>query len=264
MTANPSGTAHRVARHPAIAKLAKIGFASRGVIYVLMGVFALGIAFQSSSKKADKSGAIHTVAETPFGSVLLWVMAIGLTALVIWQVADAIVGTDTKDRVEAVARSVVYTLLVISILGLLLAGKDAASTDSQSKDVTAKLLELPAGQILVFAVALILAVVGVVWIVEGWTEKFMKDMHVTSPRAVRPVTNLGKAGYIARGVIAIVAGVFIGKAAIDYDPKEAVGIDGALRALTEAPAGRWLLAVVALGLILFAGYCVAEARWHRT
>lgn len=265
MTAGTSDAARKVARHPALARLAKIGFASRGVLYLLMGVLALGIAFGSTSEKADKSGALHIVSATPFGAVLLWVMALGLTALAVWQIADAIVGGHpAKDRVESVARAVVYAMIVVSILGLVLAGQDAKSTDSQTKDATAALLDLPAGQILVILVAIGLVVLGVVWIVEGRREKFMEDMRVTSPRMERPVRTLGKAGYIARGVIAIIAAVFVGKAAIDYDPDEAVGIDGALRALAEAPAGRWLLAAVALGLILFAGYCVAEARWHRT
>ncbi|GIG68490.1 DUF1206 domain-containing protein [Phytomonospora endophytica] len=265
MTAGTSDAASKVARHPALTRLAKVGFASRGVLYLLMGVLALGIAFGSTSQKADKSGALHVVAATPFGAVLLWVMAIGLTALTIWQLADAIAGgRGVKDRVESVVRAVVYALIVVSILGLLLAGKDAASTDAQSEDATAAILDLPAGQLLVLLAAAGLAVLGVVWLVDGWREKFMEDMYVSSPRMRRPVTVLGKGGYIARGIIAIIAAVFVGKAALDYDPDEAVGIDGALRALTDAPAGRWLLAAVALGLILFAGYCAAEARWHRT
>ncbi|HEY1177308.1 MAG TPA: DUF1206 domain-containing protein [Phytomonospora sp.] len=265
MTTGTSDAAGKVARHPALTRLAKVGFASRGVLYLLMGVLALGIAFGSTSQKADKSGALHVVAATPFGAVLLWVMAIGLTALTIWQVADAIAGDhEIKDRVESIFRAVVYVLIVVSILGLLLAGKDAQSTDSQSQDATATVLDLPFGQVLVLLGAAGLAVLGVVWLVEGWREKFMEEMRVTSPRMRRPVTLLGKGGYIARGVIALIAAVFVGKSAIDYNPDEAVGIDGALRVLSEAPAGRWLLAAVALGLILFAGYCVAEARWHRT
>jgi hypothetical protein len=64
-------------------------------------------------------------------------------------------------------------------------------------------------------------------------------------------------------VIALAAGALIGKAALTYDPDKAAGIDGALKALADTPAGPWLLVVVAIGLVLFAVYCFAEARWHR-
>ncbi|GAB3897350.1 hypothetical protein GCM10027612_53420 [Microbispora bryophytorum subsp. camponoti] len=164
---------------------------------------------------------------------------------------------------EAVAKAVVYAALVFSMVALLTRDKAASSSDSQSQDATKTLFELPGGQFLVGLMALGVIALGVFWIYEGWTEKFMKDMYVTGPRARGLVVKLGKAGYIARGVIALAAGALIGQAAITYDPDKAAGIDGALKALADTPAGPWLLVVVAVGLVLFAVYCFAEARWHR-
>ncbi|WP_061298896.1 DUF1206 domain-containing protein [Herbidospora cretacea] len=260
------GAARRAVQHPMLDRLAKVGFAARGVLYALIGVIALQIAFGGSGgEEADKSGAIHMVAAQPFGSVLLWIMAIGLTGLVVWQIGEAIWGRPKmRDRVESIARAVVYTALVISIVGLLVKGKEAASTDSQSQDATRALLEMPGGQFLVGLLALGVMALGVYWIHEGWTEKFMKDMHVTDPKARTTVVRLGKAGYISRGVVAIAAGVLVGQAALTFDPDKAAGIDDALKSLSETPMGPWLLAAVAIGLILFAIYCFAESRWHRT
>ncbi|WP_066363231.1 DUF1206 domain-containing protein [Herbidospora mongoliensis] len=260
------GAARRAVQHPLLDKLAKVGFAARGVLYALIGLVALQIAFNgSSSEEADKSSAIHMVAEQPFGSVLLWIMAIGLAGLVVWQIGEAIWGPPKlRERAESVARAVVYVALVVSIVSLLVKGKEAASTDSQSQDVTRALFELPGGQFLVGLFALGLMALGVYWIHEGWTEKFMKDMHVTEPKARTTVVRLGKAGYIARGVVAIAAGVLVGQAALTYDPDKAAGIDNALKSLSETPMGPWLLGLVAIGLILFAVYCFAESRWHRT
>lgn len=260
-TANQvTGAARRAADHPALNKLARVGFAARGVLYALIGLVALQIAFGDSGE-ADKSGAIHLVAAQPFGNALLWVMAVGLAGLAVWQTGEAIFGRpQVKDRVESAARAVVYVLLVVSMLGLLLQGKKATSTDSQSRDATKAIFELPAGQFLVGLLALGVIALGVYWIHEGWTAKFMKDMRGGGP-AVR---RIGQAGYVARGVVAIAAGVLIGKAAITYDSDKAVGIDGALKSLADTPAGPLLLAVVALGVMMFAVYCFAEARWHRT
>ncbi|MEW9529751.1 DUF1206 domain-containing protein [Microbispora sp. NPDC049125] len=257
------GAARQAANHPVLEKLAKVGFAARGVLYAIIGLVALQIALGSGGE-ADKSSAIHIVRDSPFGDALLWVMAVGLAALTIWQVSEAVWGRpEVRSRVESVSRAVVYAGLVFSMVALLTQNKAATSTDSQSQDATKALFELPGGQFLVGLLALGVMALGVYWIYEGWTEKFMKDMRVTEPRARGVVVKLGKAGYIARGVIAIAAGALIGQAALTYDPDKAAGIDGALKSLADTPAGPWLLVVVAIGLVLFAAYCFAEARWHR-
>lgn len=264
MGSDVSSTARKAAKHPAIGKLAKPGFAARGVLYALLGLLALQVAFGGGGS-ADKNGAIHMVAAQPLGEVLLWVMAVGLAALTLWQLGEAVFGRpDVKDRVESACRAVVYGLMVFSIVGLLVQGKQAASTDAQSKDATSVVFELPGGPAIVGLAGLGLIALGGYWIYEGWTGRFMKDMRVTGVKALKVVPKLGAAGYVARGIIAVAAGVLIGRAAITYDPDKAVGIDGALKALTELPVGPVVLAVVAIGLILFAVYCFAEARWHRT
>ncbi|WP_405085373.1 DUF1206 domain-containing protein [Microbispora sp. NBC_01389] len=257
------GTARRAADHPALEKLAKVGFAARGVLYAIIGLVALQIAFGSGGE-ADKSSALQIVRDSPLGDPLLWIMSVGLAALVIWQISEAVWGRpEARERVEAVSRAVVYAALVNSMVALLTRNKAAASSDSQSEDVTKALFDLPGGQFLVGLLALGVIALGAYWIYEGWTGKFMRDMQVTEPRARGVVVRLGKAGYIARGVIALSAGALIGQAALTYDPDRAAGIDDALKALADTPAGPWLLAVVAIGLVLFAAYCFAEARWHR-
>jgi hypothetical protein len=185
--------------------------------------------------------------------------------LTIWQAGSALFSGDKwTDRAGAAGRAVVYGVAVASILGLVLLGQNASSSDSQSKDVSLTLFELPGGPVLVGIAALILLVLGGVWIYQSWNQKFMEGMLVTNPKLRGIVAKLGGAGFIARGAIAILAGILIGKAAIEYDPKEAVGIDGALRSLAQAPFGLWLLAAVAVGLLLFALFCAAQARWQRT
>ncbi len=258
-----TGAARRAADNPALGKLARVGFAARGVLYALISVLALQIAFGPAGKEADKNGAVQMIQEQGgLGEILLWVMTVGLAALAVWQAGEALFSHGrTRDRVESALRSAFYVLLVVSLFGLLTNKKDAVpSTDKQSQDATAALLDLPGGQILAALAGLGVVALGVYWIHEGWTRKFMRDMTGGGEL----VRRLGQAGYIARGVIAVAAGILIGRAAIAFDAKEAVGIDGALKALAETPLGPPLLAVVALGLLLFAAYCFAEARWHRT
>lgn len=197
------GAARRAADHPVLERLAKAGFAARGVLYAIIGLVALHIAFGGGGQ-ADKSSALQIVRDAPLGDPLLWVMAVSLAALTIWQVSEAVWGTPgVKERVQAAAKAVVYAALVFSIVALLTRNQPASSSDSKSQDVTKTLFELPGGQFLVGLMALGVLALGAFWIYAGWTAKFMKDMNVTEPRARGVVVKLGKAGYIARGVIAL-------------------------------------------------------------
>ncbi|WP_312888467.1 DUF1206 domain-containing protein [Nonomuraea rhodomycinica] len=259
--------ARRAADHPMLDRLARVGLACRGVLYALIGVLAVQIALGSGDKQADKGGAMTTIASLPFGSVLLWIMVVGFAGLALWQASEALFGglRITKDRVEAAFRAVVYALIVGSLLTLLLSGKPG-SDDKKSQDVTAKLLDLPGGQFIVGLIGLAIIGLGGYWIYQGWKKKFREELDQgrMSPNARKLMDRLGTAGYVARGAIAALAGVFVVQAAITYDPDKAGGIDATLRAFADTPVGPWLLVVVALGLLLFAGYCFGESRWRRT
>ncbi|GAA3148337.1 DUF1206 domain-containing protein [Nonomuraea roseoviolacea] len=259
--------ARRAADHPMLDRLARVGLACRGVLYALIGVLAVQIALGSGGKQADKGGAMTTIASLPFGSVLLWIMVVGFAGLALWQASEALFGglRITKDRVEAAFRAVVYALIVGSLLTLLLSGK-SGSDDKKSQDVTGKLLDLPGGQFIVGLIGLGIIGLGVYWIYQGWKKKFREELDQgrMSSGARKLMDRLGTAGYLARGAVAVLAGVFVVQAAITYDPDKAGGIDATLRAFADTPVGPWLLVVVALGLVLFAGYCFGESRWRRT
>ncbi|MEV0612488.1 DUF1206 domain-containing protein [Nonomuraea sp. NPDC050404] len=249
-----------------MAMLTRVGLACRGVLYALIGVVALQIAMGDGSQEADKAGAISTLAGLPFGAVLLWIMVAGFVALALWQASEALFGHGKAlERAESVARVVVYGLVVTTLISMLTTHK-APSDDQKSQDITAKLLDLPAGPVIVGALGLGLVVLGVYWVHRGLTKGFKEELDLgrMSPKARTAMERLGLGGYVARGAIAALAGVFIGQAAITYDPDKAGGIDATLRQFADTPAGPWLLAVVALGVLLFAGYCFGEARWRRT
>ena len=71
------------------------------------------------------------------------------------------------------------------------------------------------------------------------------------------------AGGVARGVVFVTVGVFLVVAAVTTQPQQAKGLDSALRALAATPGGPWLLALVAIGLIIFGAFSCCEARWAR-
>ncbi|GAA4918786.1 zinc transporter ZupT [Nonomuraea thailandensis] len=257
----------RATRSRPMAVLTRVGLACRGVLYALIGVVALQIGLgQGAGEEADKAGAISTLARLPFSEVLLWIMVAGFVALALWQASEAVFGGEKPlERGEAVARVGVYALVVYTLWSVITSGK-AASDDQKSQDATAKLLDLPGGQWIVGAIGLGLVALGVYWIHRGATKGFREELDQgrMSPRARKVMDRLGVGGYAARGAIAGMAGIFVIYAAITHDADKAGGIDATLRQFADTPAGPSLLVVVALGVLLFAGYCFGESRWRRT
>jgi hypothetical protein len=78
----------------------------------------------------------------------------------------------------------------------------------------------------------------------------------------RAFTVMGIVGHLARGVVFSLIGFFLVRAAWNYDPEEAVGLDGALAQILQRDYGDTLLGIVATGLIAFGLYCYAEARYR--
>jgi hypothetical protein len=74
---------------------------------------------------------------------------------------------------------------------------------------------------------------------------------------------LSSLGLLARFVVFGLIGSFLVKAAWEHDPKEAIGLDGALRKVIQASYGPVLLTIVAGGLLCYALFCFAESRYRR-
>jgi hypothetical protein len=247
-------------------RLARLGLICRAVLYVLIGALALQIALGDGSEEADSSGAIETLADQPFGTVTLWLMLVGFAALALWQLTEAMVGTDGLGaRITAAARTGLYGLLAASLAALLFGGDEIESSDQQARDLTAMVLDLPGGQLLLGVIGLGVFGLGCYWLYKGVMRRFFRDLHAEqiSPRTRSVVAILGLVGYAARGVVAGLAGVFLVQAAIQYEPDEAKGVDATLRSFADTTVGPWLLVVIAVGLLLFAAYCMCEARWRR-
>jgi len=86
MTASNGGTAEQAGDSATLEALARAGLIAYGVIHILIGWLALQLAWgTSSSKSADPSGALRTLADQPLGEILLWLVAVGLVALALWQ-----------------------------------------------------------------------------------------------------------------------------------------------------------------------------------
>lgn len=264
--------ARRAAKGSLTRGAARAGLTARGVIYLLIGVLALRIAFGHGRYQADRQGAVSEMAGEPFGAVLLWALGIGLVGMAVWQLSAAAFGAAGPDghkpgkRLVALVRCVFYAFVACSVL-LFAAGSGGpgGSSDQQSRDITARALGMPGGRWLVGLAAVGIVVAGV-WIgVRAVRRDFHDELRSAemSPRARRLVDVTGVGGGAACGLTLAVAGVFAIRAAVDHRADRAKGFDDTLRSFADTPAGPWLLVLVAAGVVLFGLFSFAMAQWCR-
>ncbi|MGW7196460.1 DUF1206 domain-containing protein [Streptomyces chryseus] len=266
-------TARQASDSSAMEAAARWGFVARGVLYLLVGVLALRIALGDGGQEADRGGALAEVAAQPLGQYLLWALGIALAGMALWRLSEACFGAAGADghkprkRLFSLARFVFYAFVSYSVLSFAAgaSGSGSGSSDDQSEDVTARAMELPGGQWLVGIGGLAIAVTGL-WIAgRAALRKYHKHLKARAlrGRTGKAVDITGVAGGIARGAVFAVLGGFAVKAAVDYQPDEAKGIDDTLRSFSDTPAGPWLLGLIAVGLAAFGLFSFAMARWRK-
>jgi hypothetical protein len=253
----------RVEQSKAFGALVMVGLAAYGVVHLLIAWIALQLAWTGGGGQASKQGALAQMAGSGIGGILLWITAIGLFALVLWQLAAAAWGYQHEDddkkkimkRIGAAGKAVVY--LGIGISAVSTAAGQRKSGNSSEKSMTARLLGVPFGRVLVIAVGIAVVVVGARLVYRGIAKKFTHDLDggVSSV-----VVRLGQIGYSAKGVAFGIIGVLFVVAAVTFDPNKAGGLDSALRTLRNQPFGAVLLTLMALGIAAFGAYCFAWSR----
>ncbi len=250
--------------------LARWGLAARAAVYLVLGLLALALAFGTRHTETDQRGALRELARHTGGTVLLWLVGIGLACYALWRFSEAafgVVGDGKKagPRLKSLARGLIYAFLAFSAFKIA-TNNGPGSQAKQQSDWAGKAMQHSGGRWAVAIVGAIVVICGVVLVWEGATRKFEKYLRMDemSPATRRTVEFLGVVGSCARGVVFALAGVFVIVAAVQFDPAKAGGLDVALRKLQDAPAGPWLLVAVAIGLVMFGIYGFAEAKWRRT
>jgi Domain of Unknown Function (DUF1206) len=253
---------------PAAQALARAGLIARGIIWMLIGCVAALVAFGQAPQEADQQGALQLLARQPLGSVLLWVLGIGFVCYALWCLSQAAFGvagegSGAGPRLKALARAVIYSFFAYLTFQVISGAHGSQSHRQQ--DVTAKAMQHPAGRWLVGIIGLIVVIVGLVLVGQGIRRTFLRYLRTweMSPRARRVVEWVGVIGTIARGVVIALVGVLVIEAAATHKPSKSGGIDKALLTLRNQPLGEILVLLAALGLIIFGGDGLCEARWRK-
>ena len=248
--------------------VARIGLVAYGAVYLLVGWLAIQLALGDHGEDASPQGAMSELSQQPFGEVLVWAVGVGLAMLVVWRVVEAAFGhresdgaARTRKRLSSAGKAVIYAALAFTAFKIAASGSSSDS-DSGSETMTAKLMDLPAGQWIVVGVglAIIAYAVGVAW--SGWREKFAENLQTEGKLGYSGAGYLilGKVGHIAKGVaFGIVGGLFV-YAGATHESGKSGGLDQALQKVLQQPFGPFLLGAIAAGIICYGLFCFAWAR----
>jgi Domain of Unknown Function (DUF1206) len=243
------------------------------VLHLLVAFIILRLAFGSGGN-ADQSGALGALAKQPGGTLMLWVAAIGLLALGLWRVAEAFLGSKPGERSgqgqqgrddspvwkRAKSAGLAIVNFAIAFSAARFAMGSGQSSGQQNAGLSAQLMQSGWGKAMLIAVGLGIAAIGGYHVYKGAAKKFLKDLQVSGGTGI---TAVGVTGYVAKGLVLVGAGLLVVVGTLTTDPSKAAGLDAAVKALSQAPFGKFLLILAALGLAAFGAYSFVRSRHGR-
>lgn len=267
--------AKKAAFSPLMQTLARLGYAMRGLIYIIMGLLALALVTGKGGGSVDQQGAIAAIGRQPAGLVLLWVVLLGLASYSLWGLIRALLdpfqkGKDGKGLIARVGyfiSAVAYGYLAFTTYQFIMnaSGKAQSGVKTQQQSFAA-IMKTSLGPWLIGLAGLGVLAFGVYQIYQGINSSFEKQFKTynMSTSQIRVATQLGRFGTAARGLVfALVGGIML-LAVVQSNANKPQGVDAALTALLRLPFGVLILAVVAVGLIAFGMYSILCALWFRT
>jgi len=262
------GQGEQLAHAKTLGWLARAGLVARGVVYLIIGVLAFELAIGEGGKATNQTGALKTISDQSFGELMLILLAIGLAGYSLWRLLRAAIGHGAEqrdsgpDRIAALASGIAYGILAITAVKIL---TETGAGSGTPKQPTGGVLDWTGGTVIVAIAGAIMIGVGIYQAYKGLAKKFLEDANTgeMSEGVKKAYTALGVFGHVARAVTFALIGYGLIKAAVDYNPKEAIGLDGALRELADASYGPVLLGLVALGLAGFALYSIVDSRYRK-
>ena len=234
--------------------LTRIGFLGRGILYITIGLLAIG-----TGRTEDLTGALEYVGSGT-GRILLIIIAAGLFTYALWRLSDAAFGTEhgsgdwksVRKRLAAAGIGFIYLFLSYKAVLVLTSGR---ADTSKPQDQADTVLNLPGGWIVLGIVAAFMIGAGFFQLYKAWKCSFLKNLDQDC--ISDSVRWLGRIGYAARGVVFLCVGWLLGKAALAGRSEQVGGMEQAL----DMFSGTSLYAVAG-GLMVFGAFSIVEAR-HR-
>ena len=263
------GIADRATDSNTFENVARVGFAASGVLHLLLAYIVLRIALGAGGN-ADQSGALAALGSQTGGMFLLWAVAIGLAALGLWRIAEAVIGSKPGEKgggkddngwwKRAKSVGLAIASFTIAVSAARYAMGSGQSDSRQNAGLSAQLMQSGGGKALLIVVGLVVLAIGGYHVYKGISQKFLDELQVSGGTAI---VATGVAGYTAKGLVLGGAGILVIVATLQADPAKASGLDAAIKTLGQAPFGKFLLILAALGLAAFGAYSFVRSRYNR-
>lgn len=257
-----------------VARLFRIGYAAKGVVYLVVGFLAARLAFGSGGETTGSRGALQEISEAAWGPLLLGLIAIGLVGYAIWKFVQAIrdpegKGSDAEGIIKRLGffgSGLLHSSLALSafLIVLNIRGGGSDGGGSRTESMTAQVLSFSWGPWLVGFAGAVTILVGLYQFYQAYKGDLSKrwNTHEMSAAEVTWGERIGRFGLAARGVVFCMMGWLFITAARQHDASEAAGLEGVLNELAASSRGPWLLGIVAIGLMAYAVFCFVKARYR--
>ena len=271
-TITNQGSRAAAASAPNIERLARVGFASKALLYIVVGVLAVQASLGTGGQMTGTKGALREIVDHPFGKILLLIMAVGLLGYAVWRAIEGIAdpegkGSDAKGlalRGSFVVRGIAHAFLAMQAFRIAMSHGGGGRDGAAAKQASSQAMHLPFGNWLVILGGVGVACFGLYQVYRAAESKLDKQLDFGRLRseAGEWAVVISRFGIAARGVVFVMIGILLVTAGRHHNASLAGGIGEAFAALQRAPYGRIVLLVVALGMVAYGAYVAIQARYR--
>lgn len=248
----------------------RFGYVARGVVFLIIGGFALSAAGGFGARPQGARDALELVFQKPLGGYLLWSIALGLVCFAGWRLFQAIFDADRHGnslyglmRRSVLACSGLFYIALAAATARTTLEERQMSEDQSAREWARWLMAQPPGRGLIALIAVGFAAIAIGLAVQALRAPYRHRLAATQDQRVMAVT-LGSYGILTRALVFFLFGGFLASAAYDSNSWEAVSLAGVLRAIQQQAYGGVLVAIAALGLLAFGFFQIIEAAARRT
>jgi hypothetical protein len=266
--------AEEAVKRPGFKSLARLGFYSKGFLFIVIGVLAiLLVVGLNGGKIADSTGALSAVSQKPFGKVLLIVFVVGAAGHGVWNILRGAADIDDAGtgwqgivrRCVSIGTGFFYLGLAISAFEIVVAAHVSDASSQAEETFISIVLAVPLlGTLFIALVGLGVIGAGFNECYSGITGKFRENYRLWEIAGFHLtfINILGVLSFTARALLLVLMGYFFIRAAI-YHNAGAIGMDAALLVLLRSSYGRILVLGTAIGLFSHGILAFYEARYRR-
>lgn len=240
--------------------LVRVGYFSRAILYSVIGIIAL----TSAQKVAEgTNGVFRAVEDFPAGTVILWIMVVGLAAYGLFRLCSPLFdieneGSDAKGwgkRIGHLGSAIGHFALAYSAYKF--ATSAGGSGGDGAQQAASGVLSMEFG-------GLILGLLGIAFFLAAFAQAKKsitgEFMHRISAQAPSNTRTIGAIGFAARAVVFAIIGWSLFQAGfLSGGSGEVVTLGGAVASLAD---DGFIFTLVAIGLLAFGLLSLILARYR--